>query len=96
MYSIGMTADLIGKPRQSNYRSGWVLSGTGSYEKEDGTKVYTTDVIADRIYFERGTVLVHLLKHLISQLCRRPKADAKPVVICLVICGILRSGDRCT
>ena len=24
---------------------------TGSYEKQDGTKVYTTDVVADRIHF---------------------------------------------
>lgn len=24
---------------------------TGSYDKEDGTKVYTTDVVAERIYF---------------------------------------------
>ena len=28
---------------------------TGSYEKNDGTKVYTTDVVADRVEFlERG------------------------------------------
>lgn len=24
---------------------------TGSYEKDDGTKVYTTDIIADNVYF---------------------------------------------
>lgn len=34
---------------------------TGSYDREDGTKVYTTDVIVERIYFcgskkENGTI----------------------------------------
>lgn len=36
--------------------SGIIIEGciqTGSYEKEDGTKVYTTDIIVEKIEFER-------------------------------------------
>ena len=50
--AFGKTAEFIEKYFHKGQRIG--LNGriqTGSYEKEDGTKVYTTDVIAERVEF---------------------------------------------
>ena len=48
----GKTAELIGKYFSKGSQIG--VTGrlqTGSYTKQDGTKVYTTDVVADKITF---------------------------------------------
>lgn len=78
--AFGMTADLIHK----NQGNQIIVQGairTGSYEKEDGTKVYTTDVIVDRIYFERGTGAgASAETSNFDSFADAPKADAKPVV----------------
>lgn len=78
--AFGMTADLIHK----NQGNQIIVQGairTGSYEKEDGTKVYTTDVIVDRIYFERGTGAgASTETSNFDSFADAPKADAKPVV----------------
>lgn len=50
--AFGKTAEFIEKYFSKGQRIG--LTGriqTGSYEKEDGTKVYTTDVIAENVEF---------------------------------------------
>ena len=54
---FGKTAELVEKYLSKGRQVG--IQGriqTGSYEKKDGTKVYTTDVVADRIEFlgDRG------------------------------------------
>ncbi len=50
--AFGKTAELLDKYFHKGHRIG--VSGrllTGSYEKKDGTRVYTTDVVADEIDF---------------------------------------------
>lgn len=50
--AFGKTAETV--TQYCNKGSQLGLTGsikTGSYDKEDGTKVYTTDVIVNRIYF---------------------------------------------
>lgn len=50
--AFGKTAEFIEKYFHKGQRIG--LTGriqTGSYEKEDGTKVYTTDVVAENVEF---------------------------------------------
>jgi len=50
--AFGKTAEFIEKYFTKGQRMG--LTGriqTGSYEKEDGTKVYTTDVVAETVEF---------------------------------------------
>ncbi len=48
---------------------------TGSYEKEDGTRVYTTDVVADRVGF--GESMKYSGSH-VSSGKSSAKQDAKP------------------
>lgn len=50
--AFGKTAENIGRFFKKGRKIG--ITGhiqTGSYEKNDGTKVYTTDVMVDRFYF---------------------------------------------
>jgi single-strand DNA-binding protein len=50
--TFGKTAENCGKFLAKGKQCG--VTGkiqTGSYEKKDGTKVYTTDVVADRVEF---------------------------------------------
>lgn len=76
--AFGGTADLIHKNQgQQIIAQGSIR--TGSYEKEDGTKVYTTEVFVDRINFERGTGAPAEASNFDS-FADAPKADAKPVV----------------
>jgi single-strand DNA-binding protein len=53
--AFGKTAEFVAKYFSKGKSIG--LTGriqTGSYEKSDGTKVYTTDVIADKVEFVGG------------------------------------------
>lgn len=77
--AFGMTADLIHK----NQGQQVIVQGairTGSYEKEDGTKVYTTDVIVDSMYFEHRDGSGASEASNFDSFADTPKADTKPVV----------------
>lgn len=77
--AFGMTADLIHK----NQGQQVIVQGairTGSYEKEDGTKVYTTDVIVDSMYFEHRDGSGASEASNFDSFADAPKADTKPVV----------------
>ena len=50
--AFGKTAELLEKYFKKGMRIGLIgRIQTGSYEKQDGTKVYTTDVIAENVEF---------------------------------------------
>lgn len=50
--AFGKTAEFIEKYFQKGMRIGLIgRIQTGSYQKEDGTKVYTTDVVAENVEF---------------------------------------------
>ena len=53
--AFGNTAEMISKYFHKG--SGIIIEGriqTGSYEGQDGKKVYTTDVMVGKVHFERG------------------------------------------
>ena len=62
--AFGKTAEFIEKYFQKG--SGIEVNGriqTGSYSKEDGTKVYTTDVVIENVEFPKGSSKADGEKH---------------------------------
>lgn len=77
--AFGPTADLIHKNQGQQILINGAIR-TGSYEKEDGTKVYTTDVIVDSMYFEHRDGSGVSEASNFDSFADAPKADTKPVV----------------
>ena len=77
--AFGATADLIHKNQGQQILINGAIR-TGSYEKEDGTKVYTTDVVVDSMYFEHRDGSGASEASNFDSFADAPKADAKPVV----------------